>query len=87
VSALTKPAFYVASYLLISLSIARSLVIECKSDLSLISRSIIRIIDQSLQLALQPHSAGANTEERQFAFAKDVDLEVAVRSGALVSSE
>lgn len=61
-----------SSSLLISLSILRTLISECKRDLPLFARSIIRIVDAALTVD-SPLSRGT------------VDLEVAGRAGVVVS--
>ena len=63
--------------LLISLSILRSLISECRRELGLFATSIVKCIDQSLSYALSPNMSGASGTSSTVG----VDLELAVAAG------
>lgn len=65
------------SMLLISLSILRSLISECRRELGLFAASIVRCLDQSLTYALSPNLSGASGTSSTIG----VDLELAVAAG------
>jgi hypothetical protein len=58
---------------LISLSILRSLLSECKQDIALFAPSVVKILRQALDLADKPSSP-----------TRGVDLEIAVRAVSVV---
>lgn len=66
-----------SSMLLISLSILRSLISECRRELGLFATSIVKCIDQSLSYALSPNISGASGTSSTVG----VDLELAVAAG------
>lgn len=63
--------------LLISLSILRSLISECRRELGLFATSIVKCIDQSLSYALSPNLSGASGTSSTVG----PDLELAVAAG------
>jgi hypothetical protein len=64
--------------LLISLSILRSLISECRRELGLFATSIVKCVDQSLSYALSPNISGASGTSSTVG----VDLELAVAAGS-----
>lgn len=70
------------SMLLISLSILRSLISDCRRELGLFASSIVRCLDQSLSYALHPNSSGTSGTSSTVG----VDLELAVATGTVFTA-